>query len=127
MGKELTNTAHAINHVRSLLTKLEDRSSAGFASSFGTVFDEATIALADIPRIHVLELEMAGVGSGTSKTLTTAQATEVVAKVAGALPVEFKSKLRRMGLNPKYATGIRDAADLADMRHREADAKSGAK
>ncbi len=124
MSRELSNIDGAIGQVRSLLFELESRSSAGFESSFATVFDRLTLAVNDLPAIHVHELETACIKSSAPVTLSSADKAAVVATVSGGITSEDRRTLRRLGLDTKYV-GIKSEGDLFDMKQAESKARGG--
>ena len=111
--KDKTQTEAAIRYAVGLFDGLIIRLNADDGHAFNRYLESVLLAVGDIGRARAYESELARPES--TKTLaqkTTALCDEAV--MAGALSLERKKQLKRIGLDPKYI-GIRSADELEDL------------
>lgn len=115
--KDQTQTEAAIRYARGQFDALIERFNAGDSTGFSAQLETILKAVGSIAQTHSYECEMSSV-SGSTATLaqkTIAQADNATDR---AIAFETQRRLRRMGLDPKFAT-IRSAEDLLEMQAKE--------
>lgn len=111
-----TKTHASIAYVRDLLDGLIEAAGAQDHANFALRFEGVIKATADIGQVHSREMGIDRPVSGAVLAQETIAAASAAAD--NAISLETKRRLRKLGLNPKYA-GIRSESDLFEMQLAE--------